>query len=118
MTIENIGSLVDEIDKSIITSRSEPIVVPITVKVTPTIKAKTKPKIEKVVFNAPATIVMWDDHTKTVVKCTECGADTPRKQCQSVCAGEKIWRENGVLNAIAKKLYGSEYVEELRGWCQ
>lgn len=77
-----------------------------------------KPKIEKVVFNAPATIVMWDDHTKTVVKCTECGAETPRKQCQNVCAGEKVWRENGVLNAIAKKLYGSEYVEELRGWCQ
>lgn len=30
-----------------------------------------KPKPTKVIFNGPATIVFWDDGTKTVVKCTE-----------------------------------------------
>ena len=28
-------------------------------------------KPTKVIFNGPATIVFWDDGTKTVVKCTE-----------------------------------------------
>lgn len=32
-----------------------------------------KPKVVKVVFNGPATIVFWDDGEKTVVKCRECG---------------------------------------------
>ena len=31
------------------------------------------PKITKVIFNGPATIVFWDDGEKTVVKCSECG---------------------------------------------
>ena len=29
------------------------------------------PGIKKVIFNDPATIVLWDDGTKTVVKCSE-----------------------------------------------
>lgn len=29
------------------------------------------PNISKVIFNDPATIVLWDDGTKTVVKCSE-----------------------------------------------
>lgn len=30
------------------------------------------PKVERVIFNGPATIVFWDDGEKTVVKCREC----------------------------------------------
>ena len=29
------------------------------------------PGIKKVIFNDPATVVIWDDGTKTVVKCSE-----------------------------------------------
>lgn len=35
-------------------------------------------KATKVIFNGPATIVFWKDHTKTVVKCSE--ADTYSKE--------------------------------------
>lgn len=28
--------------------------------------------VERVIYNAPATIVFWTDGTKTVVKCHEC----------------------------------------------
>ena len=31
------------------------------------------PRVTKVIFNGPATIVFWDDGEKTVVKCSECG---------------------------------------------
>ena len=41
----------------------------------------------KVIFNDPATIVMWDDGTKTVVK----------------CEGEKFDPEKGLAMAITKK---------------
>lgn len=48
--------------------------------------------IEKVIFNDPATIVLWKDGTKTIVKCTE--ADTYDE-------------EKGLAMAIIKKLYGN-----------
>lgn len=64
-----------------------------------------KPKIERVIFNDPATIVFWMDGTKTVVK----------------AQSEKFDKEKGLLAAIAKKVYGNKgsfnnvikhYVEE------
>ena len=48
--------------------------------------------IKKVIFNNPATIVMWRDGTKTVVKCQE----------------EDAYEETlGLLYCIAKKAYGN-----------
>lgn len=63
------------------------------------------PKIERVIFHDPATIVYWTDGTKTVVK----------------AHNEKFDKEKGLLAAIAKKVYGNKgsfnniikhYVEE------
>jgi len=51
-----------------------------------------KMKIDKVIFNKPATIVFWKDGTKTVVK-----AD-----------GEKFDPEKGLAMAISKKAYGNK----------
>lgn len=48
-------------------------------------------KIEKVIFNDPATIVFWDDGTKTVTK----------------CHGDDIYDETtGLLVCISKKFLG------------
>lgn len=49
------------------------------------------PKIERVIFHDPATIVYWNDGTKTVVK----------------AQNEKFDKEKGMLAAIAKKVYGN-----------
>lgn len=54
--------------------------------------AATKLSIKKIIFNGPATIVMWNDGSKTVVKCND--FDT-------------IDREKGVFAACAKKLLGT-----------
>lgn len=50
--------------------------------------------IKKVIFNVPATIVLWEDGTKTVVKCGDYDVFDPEK---------------GLAMAIAKKALGNKY---------
>jgi hypothetical protein len=59
--------------------------------------------IKKVIFNAPATIVFWDDGTKTVVKCGE---------------NEEYDPEKGLAMAIAKKALGNQgnYYNQFKKW--
>ena len=56
------------------------------------IKANILPTIEKVVFNDPVTVVLWDDGTKTVVKCGK---------------KDKYSKDHGLAMCIAKKYFGS-----------
>lgn len=60
-------------------------------------------EIEKVVFNDPATIVIWKDNTKTVVKCQE---------------GDEFDPEKGLAMAIAKKALGnkSNFNNTIKRW--
>ena len=59
--------------------------------------------IKNVVFNDPATIVMWQDGTKTIVKCGENDEYDPEK---------------GLAMAIAKKAFGNQgnYYNQIRKW--
>lgn len=61
------------------------------------------PRIKHVIFNGPATIVFWQDDTKTVVKCRE---------------GDTFDPEKGLAMAIAKKALGNEdgYYEDIKKW--
>lgn len=56
------------------------------------------PIIEKVIFNPPATIVLWKDGTKTIVKVKENGKKGKR---------DKFSEEYGLAMAISKKFFGS-----------
>ena len=60
------------------------------------------PKIKKVIFNDPATIIYWYDNTKTVVK----------------AEGETFDPEKGMAMAIAKKALGNQgkYYNEFKKW--
>ena len=60
-------------------------------------------EIKNVIFNDPATIVFWDDGTKTVVKCQD---------------GDEFDPEKGLAMAIAKKAYGNKgsYCNKLKKW--
>lgn len=66
------------------------------------INERNKMKIDKVIFNKPATIVFWKDGTKTIVKADE----------------EKFDPEKGLAMAISKKAYGNEgnYYNVFRKW--
>lgn len=58
--------------------------------------------INKVIFNGPATIVFWDDGTKTVVK----------------AENEEVDKEKGLAMAISKKFLGNKgnYYNEFKKW--
>lgn len=51
------------------------------------------PKIERIIFSKPATIVFWEDGTKTIVK----------------QHGEDYDEEKAVFAAITKKALGNKY---------
>lgn len=51
-------------------------------------------EIKKVIFNGPATIVLWNDGTKTVVKCSK---------------NEEFDPEKGVAMAVWKKFLPEQY---------
>lgn len=62
------------------------------------------PCIRDVIFNPPATIIKWEDGTKTIVKC---GKD------------DTYDKEKGFAMAVLKKLFGNTgtYNELFKRWC-
>lgn len=58
--------------------------------------------IKKVIFNDPATIVMWGDGTKTVVKCSENDIFDPEKGL-AMAITKKALGNQGNYNAVIKK---------------
>lgn len=96
----------------------KPIDIDLTFSYRPTTDKKKKPvdsfetkqstnsrvKIRDVIFSDPATVVFWDDNTKTVVKAR---------------GGEKYDKEKGLAMAIIKKITGNvgNYYEIFKEWC-
>lgn len=58
--------------------------------------------IFQVIFNAPATIVIWDDGTKTVVKCQP-GDEYSRETGLAMCIAKKYLGNKGNFNEVFKK---------------
>ena len=58
--------------------------------------------IKKVIFNDPATIVLWQDGTKTVVKCGEEDTYDPEKGL-ALCFAKKAMGNKGNFNNTMKK---------------
>ena len=64
----------------------------------PSPKQNAMNSITKVIFNYPATIVLWSDGTKTVVKCDERDEFDPEK---------------GLAMAICKKYFGGGFYNDI-----
>ena len=64
-----------------------------------------KNTIKNVIFNPPATIVFWNDDTKTVVKCQD---------------DETFDPEKGLAMAISKKYFGNKgsYCNQIKKWTE
>ena len=64
---------------------------------------KPQPKVKKVIYNDPATIIFWTDGTKTVVKCQE---------------GDTYSKEKGFVMAYLKKMLGNDntFNKEINKW--
>ena len=63
-------------------------------------------KIKRIIFNPPATIIIWGDNTKTVVKCAEDDEFNPEIGV-AMCYMKKIY---GSRHAFSKKV--ESYIEE------
>lgn len=62
----------------------------------------TLPSIKNVYFNDPVTVVLWDDGTKTIVRCQK--GDTYSKEVGlSLCISKKALGNKGNYNEIFKK---------------
>ena len=68
-------------------------------------KMLVTPQIKNVIFNPPATIVFWNDGTKTVVKCQN---------------HEEFDHEKGLAMAFFKKMHSNKghYFEEIKKWTE
>lgn len=68
------------------------------------------PSIKEVIFNNPATVVIWEDGTKTVVKCQE--GDTYNEELGlAMCIAKKFFGNKGNFNEVFKKWLPKEPVE-------
>ena len=64
-----------------------------------------KPLIERVIFNDPATIVIWADGSKTVVKCQP-GDEYSKETGLAMCIAKKHLGNKGNFNETFKKYIG------------
>lgn len=65
--------------------------------------------IDKVIFNNPATIILWKDGTKTVVKCSENDGYDPEKGLAMAICKKALGNQGNYYNVFTKHL--SEYYE-------
>jgi hypothetical protein len=74
---------------------------------------KTDPfAIKQVIFNDPATIVLWADGTKTVVKCQNNDEYDPEKGLAMCIAKKALGNKGNYYNSFIKWL--EEYKDELQ----
>lgn len=66
--------------------------------------------ISNVIFNEPATIVLWTDGTKTVVKCQE-GDEYSKEVGLALCFAKKALGNKGNFNNVFKKWIPEEKIE-------
>lgn len=65
-------------------------------------KMRKRLTVERVIFNPPATIVLWEDGTKTVVKCSE-DDDYSREMGLALCYMKKALGNKGNYNNVFRR---------------
>lgn len=68
------------------------------------------PDIKKVIFHDPATIIFWEDGTKTVVKCQEGDVFDPEKGMAMAITKKALGNKGNYYNKI--KAYIKDYKED------
>ncbi len=78
------------------------------------IRERYKPRPIKVIFNNPATIVIWSDGTKTVVKCDP--KDTYSKEAGlALCYMKKVLGNKGNYNNMFRRWIKDERLDKPTG---
>lgn len=74
------------------------------------VKFQTVPRIKDVIFNPPATIIIWEDKTKTVVKCGEKDIYDPEKGMAMAISRKALGDRGSYYNVFEKWL--ESYIEK------
>ena len=72
------------------------------------------PEIKDVIFNEPATIILWADGTKTVVKCQEGEGYDPEKGMAMAISKKALGNKGNCCEVFKKWLPGEEEVNDER----
>ena len=78
---------------------------------TKNVERKIDMKIKKVIFNAPATVVLQEDGTKTIVKAGEGDIYDPEKGLAMAIAKKALGNQGNYYEVFKKWLPGEEYDE-------
>ena len=76
------------------------------------------PEITKVIFNNPATIVIWADETKTVVKAQNNEIFDPEKGLAMAIVKKALGNEGNYFETIKKWLRDYKAIDDLRELCK
>ena len=75
---------------------------------------KLPTKIEKIIYNGPATVVFFNDGTKSVVKCSENDNFDPEKGVAMACMKRLLGNKGSYYNNFRKVEIYTERKEEKR----
>ena len=73
---------------------------------------KEKPTIKNVIFSGPATIVLWSDGDKTIVKKSDCEAEMDKEKGLAMAIIKKAYKDAGKEGSYFRRIFGTWIKDE------
>ena len=73
---------------------------------------KEKPTIKNVIFSGPATIVIWSDGDKTIVKKSDCEAEMDKEKGLAMAIIKKAYKDAGKEGSYFRRIFGAWIKDE------
>ena len=71
-----------------------------------------KPTIKNVIFSGPATIVIWSDGDKTIVKKSDCEAEMDKEKGLAMAIIKKAYKDAGKEGSYFRRIFGTWIKDE------
>lgn len=71
-----------------------------------------KPTIKNVIFSGPATIVIWSDGDKTIVKKSDCEAEMDKEKGLAMAIIKKAYKDAGKEGSYFRRIFGAWIKDE------
>lgn len=73
---------------------------------------KEKATIKNVIFSGPATIVLWSDGDKTIVKKSDCEAELDKEKGLAMAIIKKAYKDAGKEGSYFRRIFGAWIKDE------
>ena len=71
-----------------------------------------KATIKNVIFSGPATIVIWSDGDKTIVKKSDCEAEMDKEKGLAMAIIKKVYKDAGKEGSYFRRIFGAWIKDE------